>query len=179
MVKNKVGNTRFTSVLRLPILMKTGALHRAEHFQCICVPPFAVKLSGETEKRCTRHQPNLTFVYCRVTMLTAKRQATFNFGLDILERRQPFGFWWDHQMHCSLRKNFGNKMAAPMVLHPKCLFSSISKPLLSTRRVIEFWRQPGGVDAKRGTRYCIQTWLTLPPNLRYRTQGQNLTYRFT
>ena len=32
-------------------------------------------------------------------------------------------------MHCSLRRNFGNEMGAPMVLHPECLLSSISRPL--------------------------------------------------
>jgi len=31
-------------------------------------------------------------------------------------------------MHCTLWRNFGNKMAAPMVLHPQCLLSSISRP---------------------------------------------------
>ena len=32
---------------------------------------------------------------------------------------QPFCLL-GYQMHCSLRRNFGNKMAAHMVLHPQC-----------------------------------------------------------
>jgi len=35
------------------------------------------------------------------------------------------------QMHCSLWRNCGHKMAAPMVLHPQCLLSNISRPLAS------------------------------------------------
>jgi len=35
---------------------------------------------------------------------------------------------WDHQMHRSLRRNFGNKMAAPMVLHPRCLLQPSTLP---------------------------------------------------
>jgi len=35
-------------------------------------------------------------------------------GLDIRGGiGQPFCFLWDYQMHCSLRRNFGNKMVAP------------------------------------------------------------------
>ena len=34
-------------------------------------------------------------------------------------------------MHCSLRRNCGNKMAAPMVHHPKCRLFSISRPRLN------------------------------------------------
>jgi len=51
-------------------------------------------------------------------------------GLNILERRHWAAILFlMRQMHCSLRENFGNKMAAPMVLHPQCHLSSISRPL--------------------------------------------------
>jgi len=53
---------------------------------------------------------------------------------------QSFCFLCDHQMHCSLRKNFGNKMAAPWfcTLNASC---SISRPLgtLSWSWAVIWW----------------------------------------
>jgi len=64
------------------------------------------------------------------------RPLTSPRDLDVLERRH-----WAAILSlmglsdaCSLRRNFGNKMAAPMVLH-ECLLFSVSRPLTSPNRL--------------------------------------------
>jgi len=51
-------------------------------------------------------------------------------GLDKLERRQWVAIFFSKRtIKCIVAwRNFGNKMAAPMILHPQCLLS-ISRPL--------------------------------------------------
>jgi len=41
-------------------------------------------------------------------------------------------------MHCSLRRNFEKQDAAPIVLYPQCLLSSISRPLFPPSRMVAY-----------------------------------------
>ena len=75
------------------------------------------------DERSSRRARRISLVNCHLETWIYKRG-----GIG-----QPFCFPW---YHCSLRENFGNKMAAPMVLHPECLLSSICWPLLSPRQLI-------------------------------------------
>jgi len=45
-------------------------------------------------------------------------------------------FLWDHQKHCSLLRNFENRTAAPMVLHPQCPLSHLFRSLIRTYLIV-------------------------------------------
>jgi len=74
-------------------------------------------------------------------------------------------------MHCSLQRNFGNKMAAPIVLHPQCRLSNTSRPLeLAAKGCSTFTVQKLFSSASRATRrwptyFCIMRSLPARPEL--------------